>query len=998
MSDIRAGRGIVPVVCAAAGVMVGVLSCAGPVRGEATRAADDQLRVMYGGTQVEAGAVVDASGVGDPLHLAIGTPKAVQWRDGVLCINASASVASQQPAAKLNAAVRESGALTVEVWIRPANDRQSGPARIISVSAGASERNFSLSQEGDKYDFRLRTTERSGNGIPSTATAARTVRAGELTHLCATRSPDGAVVIYINGEAAARASVGGDCSNWNRDYRLTLANETTGDRPWLGELHMAAVYSRALSEREVAENFAAGVPGGVDYEELLPPASPREIDFVADVQPILRARCFECHASGNEEGGLNLSVRSRVFEGGVNGRPFAPGDSAHSRLIHLVAGVREGELMPPEGDRLSDEQIGILRGWIDQGAHWPPGADVLDPRTERAREHWAFQPLREVEPPPVSDPAWGRTPIDRFILAALDDRGLEPSAAIDPRRLIRRICFDVVGLPPTADEIDPFIAEYEADADAAVARLVERLLESEHYGERWGRHWLDVARYADSCGQEGDQDRPHAYHYRNFVIRAFNDDLPWDTFVKWQLAGDEYEPGNAEAVAATGFLVGGTSTVLDKNKEYLEEELLRNRYNELDDIVATTGSAFLALTVGCARCHDHKYDAISAREYYRLLAGFHGGDRADVKLPDGREAFVFAESGSTPVSTWLFERADFYDRDQPVNLGFIDVLLRGTAADEYWTGAREAMPDAASTLQRRAMAEWMTDVEHGAGPLLARVIVNRVWQHHFGEGIVRTTSDFGVRADPPTHPELLDWLASELIDNGWRLKPLHRLILTSSAYRQSSAIDAGSAAIDPENRLLWRMRPQRLEAEILRDVMLSAAGTLNLETYGRPFKPPIPKEANTARNLKSPYPDDAEDSPATRRRSVYMFHKRLVPFPLLQAFDRPDLLLSCAERDNTTVAPQALALLNDAFVRQRAVEFADRLLQSQQEGDAELVRSAFAIALGRAPTVSEESACIEFLSSRVAARAARKEEHARLQATADFCQTVFSLNEFLYVD
>jgi mono/diheme cytochrome c family protein len=779
MLNIRA-RLAVRVHRIAAGVLAGILCFACIVRAESTRVAD-QLSVFYGGPQAEADSIQDASGVGAPLNLVIRTPKAVQWRDGVLCINSAAKVSSEQSAAKLIDAARESGALTVEVWIRPANDRQSGPARIISVSAGPSERNFTLAQDGDKYDFRLRTTERSANGVPSTATDAGAVRAGELTHLCATRTADGTVVIYIDGQAAARAAVGGDLSNWNEDYHLTLANETTGDRPWLGELHMTAVYSRALSDREVAQNFAAGVPGALDYEQLLPTASTRQVDFLTDVQPILRTHCFECHAAGNEEGGLNLGVRSRVLEGGESGRPLEPGDSTHSRLIHLVAGVREGQLMPPEGDRLTDEQIGILRAWIDQGALWPPGADVHDPRTERAREHWAFQPLRNVEPPPVGDQRWVRTPIDSFILASLKNRGLQPSPPIDPRRLIRRLNFDVVGLPPTVDEINAFIADYEADADAAVANLVERLLDSEHYGERWGRHWLDVARYADSCGQEGDQDRPHAYHYRNFVIRAFNDDLPWDTFVKWQLAGDEYEPDLSEAIAATGFLVGGTNTVLDKNKEYLEEELLRNRYNELDDIVATTGSAFLALTVGCARCHDHKYDAISAREYYRLLAAFHGGDRADVKLPDGREALVFAESGSTPAPTWLFERADFYDRDQPVNLGFIDVLLRGTASDEYWTEARDAMPDAPSTLQRRAMAEWMTDVEHGAGPLLARVIVNRVWQHHFGRGIVATPNDFGRMGALPTHPELLDWLALRFRDSDQSLKTLQRLATQAAA-------------------------------------------------------------------------------------------------------------------------------------------------------------------------------------------------------------------------
>ncbi len=317
-------------------------------------------------------------------------------------------------------------------------------------------------------------------------------------------------------------------------------------------------------------------------------------------------------------------------------------------------------------------------------------------------------------------------------------------------------------------------------------------------------------------------------------------------------------PNNPQAVAATGFLTAAAITILPPT--HLEEERLRNRYNELDDMLSTIGTGMLGLTLGCARCHDHKYDAISSREYYRLLAALHGGDRQVVKLPEsGSEALVFQDQGGEPRATWLFSRGDFYDRDQPVQLGFLDVLMRGRTPDDYWTAARRDPPREGTTFQRKALAAWMTDVEHGAGALAARVIVNRVWQHHFGEGLVRTVSDFGVRSEAPTHPELLEWLANDFVANGWQLKRLHRLILTSAVYRQGrqtlrSAIRTPQA-VDPDNRLLWHKPPQRLEAEILRDAMLAVSGTLNLEPFGPAFKPPIPAEAMVARNTKSPYPD-----------------------------------------------------------------------------------------------------------------------------------------------
>ncbi|MEZ6051680.1 MAG: DUF1553 domain-containing protein, partial [Planctomycetaceae bacterium] len=308
-----------------------------------------------------------------------------------------------------------------------------------------------------------------------------------------------------------------------------------------------------------------------------------------------------------------------------------------------------------------------------------------------------------------------------------------------------------------------------------------------------------------------------------------------------------------------------------------------------------------------------------------------------------------------------------------------------------------------TTYQRRAMADWITDVDHGAGPLLARVIVNRLWQHHFGEGLVRTVDDFGVRGDEPTHPELLEWLANDLVEHGWQLKRLHRLIVLGATYQQGSEFDEAKAAIDPENRLLWRRRPQRLEAEVLRDAMLAVSSTLNLEPFGPAFKPPIPKDViGAARNLKSKYPDDAKDEPATHRRTVYMFHKRVVPYPLLQAFDRPDLLKSCGRRDDSTVAPQALAILNDGFVRTRSADFAQRLIEECGEDDADLVSRAFELAIARSPSESEAIASREFIASQQRQRQTREPdqsvEETRQRAVTDFCQTLFGLNEFLYVD
>ena len=741
--------------------------------------------------------------------------------------------------------------------------------------------------------------------------------------------------------------------------------------------------------------------------ERLPPAAERPVDFVRDVQPILLKRCFECHSGDVAEGELSLATRDRVIRGGEHGKVLVPGDSLSSVLVHLVSGIDEDRMMPPEGDPLSAGQVGILRAWIDQGAKWPEGADVLDPRAERARAHWAFRRLQVVDPPRKQrDDTWSQTDIDVFITDRLRAHQLAPSSPATAETLVRRLYFDLIGLPPTPEQAQHFIADHQSDSKRATRKLVEQLLNSPHYGERWARHWLDVARYADSDGQESDRDRPHAYHYRDFVIQAFNDDMPYDQFVRWQIAGDEYAPDLDAAVSATGFLTAGPSMKLEES--FLERERLFNRYNELDDIISTLGTGLLGLTVGCARCHDHKYDAFSSREYYQLLSVFHSGDRISAKLPSGQDGFFFQDFDDHVRTTWLFRRSDFYDREIEVNLGFPAIVSDGQTANDYWSEAKHAVEDPNSTLQRRALADWITDIEHGGGALLARVFVNRIWQLHFGHGLVRTPSDFGVRGEAPTHPDLLEYLARDFVDSGWKIKRLHRMILTSAAWQQDNRGPAMArsqhtltdpTAIDPQNRLLWKMVPRRLEAEALRDAMLAVSGTLNLQAGGPSFKPYIPPEANLARNIQGgDYPKDAQDDASTRRRSVYMFHKRLIPYPLFQAFDRPALMTSCARRQNTTVAPQAMAILNDRFVRAVARDFAARLLEAHGNDDQKLVETSFMLSFTRLPTSIENKVSVAFIRSQMASRESRNNSTPRHEAVADFCQSLFGLNEFIYVD
>ena len=828
-------------------------------------------------------------------------------------------------------------------------------------------------------------------------------------------------------------------------------------------------------------------------------ASEAAPDFQREVRPILEQHCFKCHGPEKQKGSLRFDSKESAFKKGDSGEvAIVPHNAAKSRLIQLVTSQKDDEWMPPKGDRLSRNEIDILKDWINSGADWP--VEVSPAQVARAemqvtdedRAHWSFRPLK----------LKGRTKagVDRFVNARLKKAGLRMQPQAEPRKIARRIYFDLIGLPPTPEQIDKFVTSFEANRETAVSALIDELLASPHYGERWARHWLDVARYADSDGQESDADRLTAYHFRDFVIRSFNDDLPFDKFVRWQIAGDELEPDNPLAVSATGFISAGPRAVLPPN--LLEEERIRERFNELDDIISATGVAMMGLTTGCARCHDHKYDPIPRRDYYRMMSAFNAGERGEAPLvplaearahrekeaqwkkefkevekrrnaalkiwkdhetklrhaaidkleisteektllknkPDDGKAkelakkwadalkveekqilagfskeeaaeydasdkafkevkarepaalptvFSYIDAGPKPRETFLLARGDFRAKSEPVRLGFLTALTRGMTAEDYWMRARLRSLRDDTTQQRRAMAEWMTDLDHGAGALVARVIVNRIWQHHFGEGLVRTVNDFGARCDPPTHPELLEWLTAEFVKSGWRIKTLHRLIMNSAVYLQDTSYDEAAAKVDPDNRLLWRRRPMRLESEILRDSMLAVSGTLNSEMFGPAVKAPITPEAIQARNMKDPYPKDIKDSHATRRRSIYLFHKRVVQQPLMQAFDGPDAQASCGRRENTTVAPQALALLNDTIVRATAIAFAEK---------ARDCSTAWRAALGREPTKAELEASAQFVKDQTDKRTARGEKDAAKLALADFCQALFAANEFIYID
>lgn len=696
------------------------------------------------------------------------------------------------------------------------------------------------------------------------------------------------------------------------------------------------------------------------------------------------------------------------------------------------------------------------------------------------QQFWSFRPLKHAPPPAIEGDSWSRTPIDTFILARLKSKHLGPNVVVDRRKLIRRLYWTLIGMPPEPDQVQEFLQNTRLDA---FERLVDRVLAFPHFGERWARHWLDIARFAESNGYEFDKDRPHAHHYRDFVIESFNRDLPFDAFARWQIAGDEIAPENTLAKAATGFLAAGVYP-----SPVTVNELEVNRYDELDDMISTIGTAMLGLTINCARCHDHKYDPISTRDYYNLASAFtttvrgevvpeqsaeyhakkkkfdiehapvlakltqyeqgpltarftkwiheppkerklpadpdstvseildylneHGPERLSKEHRDSLFAwystfdpqwkalnqevqehrskreppqvkFFVASEGIEPFSRFIqgknfFEKTYILGRGDPSQkleealLGFLGVLMADPEHSGRWI---QSPPEGSTALYKRtAVARWITDTEHGAGNLLARVIVNRLWYHHLGRGIVNTPSDFGFQGDRPTHPELLDWLAGELIASGWSLKHIHRLIVTSTVFMQDSSHDQARAKIDPDNRYYWRYAPRRLEAESIRDAMLVVAGNLDRTIYG---------------------PGTLDED--HHRRSLYFTVKRSLLIPTMQLFDWPDTLTGLGRRLTTTSAPQALFFMNSPLAVKYSRDFARRLKQSGESSTLEAVEQAYWIALGRQPTSSERARSVRYIESQAESFRLEGESDPGHLALASFCQVLMSLNEFVYV-
>ena len=572
-----------------------------------------------------------------------------------------------------------------------------------------------------------------------------------------------------------------------------------------------------------------------------------------------------------------------------------------------------------------------------------------------AKDHWAWKPPVRPDVPRVRAAAWARNPIDAFILAKLEAAGLKPAAPARREQLLRRVTFDLTGLPPTPAEIDAFLADGTADA---YERVVDRLLASPHYGERWGRHWLDLARYAESNGYEHDEARPEAWRYRDYVLRAFNADKPYDRFVREQLAGDELAPDDPDALTATGFnLLGPDMT--DASSQ------AARRQNTLDDMTDTAGLVFLGLTVGCARCHDHKFEPIPQSDYYRLQAFFAPALRAE-DFRRNKQFAVLREKAAAPPKTFVLSRGELKRPGNEVAPGYPIILLPAKRS-----APAAFRPLSASSGRRSALAAWLTDARN---PLTARVLVNRLWQHHFGRGLVPTASDFGIRGQPPTHPQLLDWLACEFVSGGWSIKRLHRLMLLSNTYRQSTRPAAEARQRDPENQLFSRMNRQRLEGEAIRDALLAVSGRLDRRLGGPSVYPPLP----TAVKGWTVSADPRDH----RRRSVYVFARRNLRFAFLEAFDLPDSNLSCPKRERSTTATQALTLLNSAEVREAAKALAARV-EGAAATQAGRVTLAYRLALGRRPTAAELGIARAFLAE---------------SPLAEFCRALLNLNEFVYLD
>ena len=834
----------------------------------------------------------------------------------------------------------------------------------------------------------------------------------------------------------------------------------------------------------------------------------------SDPLELLETHCVRCHGGTSTKGGLDLTTREALLRGGVSGATVVPGDPDSSLLLQTIRHDHE-PFMPYKEDKLSGMVIGQLAAWIKSGAVYRRPLDKTSEKrksdtrfvlTDVDRKHWAFQPIARVNPHVVSQPSSVcENPIDEFILDKLMSVGLSFAPTVSRAVFIRRVTFDLIGLPPTPAEIDDFVNNLSPCADE---ELIDRLLASPHYGERWGRHWLDLARYAESDGFEHDAIRPHAWRYRDYVVQSLNDDKPYNRFIREQIAGDELWPDDAEAMTATGFHLLGPDMVDSSDQ-------IQRRHNTLNDMTDTTALVFLGLTFGCARCHDHKFEPLSQHDYYGFqafftpakfnpeksiatsaqreryavalreynshptlqeLTAFEAAARqklfeqkvarlpaeaqaahltppeqrtaeqsnlvletvAKVKVSDKeitsaltadekqrqteirKEIEKLPKPPALPVAmaiesvegsktkTYLLHRGDYNQPGDEVTPGFPPVLterspLGSKTPKDGAASARvdetDRVNDSLRRMNRVDLANWIASPEN---PLTARVMVNRIWQHHFGQALVSTPSDFGTHGQAASHPSLLDWLASDFITRGWSLRQMHRRMLTSATYRQISTLERNSYAhdatasdrsstgnnqvatwakgsqLDPENRLYWRMNRIRLEGEVIRDSLLAISGQLNSSMNGPGVSPPIPKELFAGAHGWSV----SEPKSQHFRRSIFIFARRNLRFPFLEVFDAPDNNLSCAMRERSTTAPQSLTLLNSNEVTAAAKVTASRL-KSESTFLEQQIESAYRLALGRVPTSSERIMIEKFLID---------------SPLDEFCRALFNLNEFVYVE
>ena len=744
-------------------------------------------------------------------------------------------------------------------------------------------------------------------------------------------------------------------------------------------------------------------------------------DFLRDIKPIFAKNCTVCHGPAMHQSEFRLDRKADAFHGGASGIPaIVPGSSEKSLLIRYVTGADPKLVMPPGGKGLAASDVELLKTWIDRGAIWPDDAphSTGSPKPD-PKQHWSFQQPKSLPPPLVKNTAWVRNPIDAFILAKLETKDWKPNPAASPNQLMRRLYLNLTGLPPTLAEQAAFTAKPDLDA------LIENLLARSTYGERWARHWLDVVRYAESNGYERDAAKPYVWKYRDYVIRAFNEDKPFNRFTLEQLAGDELADRTPTTQIATAYHALGPWD--DEPSDPLTDQ-----FDQLDDMVSTTSQVFLGLTLGCARCHNHKFEPLSTKDYYSMVSVFRGlerwrNGRTELAVPTGAKARELAEhdrqvrrldrfleesrrpfvrkpvpesivlelEGMEEQMCRLEDRSEdteraYYLQELKPQPRITNILIRGSASSpgpevgpavpDILTSNQPAFPQLEHSSGRRlALAQWLVSKDN---PLTARVIVNRIWQAHFGEGLVRTPNDFGVMGERPTHPELLDYLANYFVDNGWSIKKLHRLILQSNAYRMSRTVNEKYQAEDPENRLLWRTPMRRLEVEAIHDSILAASGTLNRKMYGPSVYPNVPKEAlegnSDPGSIWRPFNEEEAS-----RRAIYAFIKRAFLVPMFEVLDFCDTARSAAKRLNTNVPTQALTLFNGDLVNRQASHFARRLRREAGANPGKQIDLAFRLAIARPPTSKEKDQMLAFL---------------RDQPLEQVARVIFNLNEFVYPD